>query len=142
MKKAVFGAWLAATLLSGLPSTLHALATGGDVLEATRAAGMMLLPSETRDLPLLLAAAVVHPAISLFWAMALALVLPRRGLMLWALAASVMIAVVDLKIIAPMLFPAVAELPFWPQFADHLMWGACYGAVLSRCLRTSVAAHD
>ena len=32
-------AWLIATVFSGLPSTLHAFATGGDPLEATRAAG-------------------------------------------------------------------------------------------------------
>ena len=35
-------AWIAATLLSGIPSTLFALATGGDPMEATRAAGAMV----------------------------------------------------------------------------------------------------
>jgi hypothetical protein len=36
-------AWFAANVLSGLPSTLQALLTGGDYLEATRAAGAMLI---------------------------------------------------------------------------------------------------
>ncbi len=46
-------AWLAATLLSGIPSTRHARWTGADVWEATRAAGAMLLEDERRfiDLP-------------------------------------------------------------------------------------------
>jgi len=34
--------WLGATVFSGLPSTLHALASGADPREATRAAGAML----------------------------------------------------------------------------------------------------
>src|SRR5438105_25549 len=51
-------AWLAATLLGGLPSTTWALLTGGDPLEATRAAGAMLLPRELETPRLLLAAAL------------------------------------------------------------------------------------
>ena len=71
-------AWLAATLLSGLPSTVWALATGGDVTEATRAAGAMLLPHEGSLAKLIAAAALVHSAVSLFWAVVLWLALPRR----------------------------------------------------------------
>src|SRR6187399_3328068 len=52
------GAW--AALLSGAPSTLHALATGRDPLEAALAAGSILLPDETRKTPLLAAAVPVH----------------------------------------------------------------------------------
>jgi hypothetical protein len=52
--------------------------------------------------------------------------------MLSALAASVAIALVDLRLIAPALFPEVAALEFWPQLADHLMWGACVGVVFQR----------
>ena len=63
------GAWAAA--LSGLPSTLHALATGRDPLEATKAAGSILLPRETRTLPLVLAAVPLHLALSFGWALAL-----------------------------------------------------------------------
>ena len=62
-------AW--AALLSGAPSTLHALATGRDPLEATVAAGSILLPRETRRTRLLAAAVPVHLALSLGWAVAL-----------------------------------------------------------------------
>lgn len=39
----VLWAWLAATVLSGIPSSVYAWLAGGDVTEATRAAGMMLV---------------------------------------------------------------------------------------------------
>ena len=123
-------AWLAATLLSGLPSTAWALATGGDVAEATRAAGAMLLPHETSTAKLVAAAALVHPAVSLFWALPLWRWLPRRATLEWALLAAVLIALLDLKLIAPLFFPQVAALDFWPQLADHLMWGAALGIAL------------
>lgn len=123
-------AWLAATLLSGLPSTLYALATGADVLEATRAAGAMLTPAGSPLPQLLAAAAIAHGAISLFWVLVLTFALPRRGTLLWGIAASALIALLDLRVIAPWMFPEVARLAFWPQFADHLMWGACVGATL------------
>lgn len=118
-------AWLLATVLSGIPSTLHALATGGDALEATRAAGAMIsMPGS------IAAAALVHCAVSFFWAAVLCATLPRTRTLLWSLLASVAIALLDLRLIAPAFFPEVAALDFWPQFADHLMWGACIGVAL------------
>lgn len=75
------------------------------------------------------AAALVHCAVSLFWAVVLWLSLPRG--LLWALLAAAAIAVLDLKVLAPLFFPAVAALDFWPQFADHLAWGASYSVGLS-----------
>ena len=123
-------AWLAATVFSGAPSTLHALATGADPLEATRAAGAMLLPASAGTPALVAAAAVVHPAVSLFWTGVFALALPRRHVLAWAILGSAAVALLDLRVIAPPLFPAVAALPFWPQFADHLAWGALLGGVL------------
>ena len=126
----MFWAWLAATLLSGIPSTLYALATARDVMAPTLAAGAMLLPNETSTLKLVLAAAIVHPAVSLFWAAILAFLLPAHRTMLWAIVAAAAIALLDLGVIAPAFFPRVAELDFWPQFADHLMWGATLGLVL------------
>lgn len=124
----VLWAWLAATVLSGLPSTLYALISGGEVLEATRAAGAMLVPASSPLPQLVAAAAFVHAAISFFWVLILALVLPRRRVFLWAVLASALIGLLDLRVIAPLLFPEVARLAFWPQLADHLMWGACVGA--------------
>jgi hypothetical protein len=123
-------AWAAATLFSGLPSTLHALATGGDVTEATRAAGAMLIPADSSLPRLLAAAALVHAAVSLFWSAILVLALPRRGVVAWALVASALIGVLDLRVIAPVLFPEVARLSFAPQLADHLAWGLCVGLAL------------
>lgn len=130
-KRKLFHAWLAATLLSGIPSTAYALITGGDALEATRAAGAMLLPGENSSAKLFAAAALVHGLVSLFWATLLWLLLPYRHTVLWALAASVAIALIDLRLIAPAFFPEVAALELWPQLADHLMWGACCGLGLS-----------
>ena len=126
----LFRAWLLATLFSGIPSTAYALATGGDLLEATRAAGAMLLPSETSSAKLILAATVVHSGVSFFWTVVLWFTLPDRRVVPWALLASTAIALLDLRLIAPAFFPQVAALDFWPQFADHLMWGACVGLAL------------
>jgi hypothetical protein len=47
-----------------------------------------------------------------------------------AVVAAALIAMLDLRVIAPSWFPEVAVLPFWPQFADHLMWGLSVGVAL------------
>ena len=126
-KRALVYAWLLATVLSGIPSTLYALLTGDDPLEATRAAGAMIgLPGS------IAAAALVHAAVSLFWSFVLWCVLPYRHGMFWALAASAGVAILDLRLLAPVFFPEVAALDFWPQFADHLAWGVCVGFALER----------
>lgn len=99
-------------------------------MEATYAAGRMLLPGAQPGSALLAAAALVHGTVSLFWAVVLAALLAQRHVVGLAVAASAAIALLDLLVIAPRFFPPVAALPFWPQFADHLMWGACYGLAL------------
>ena len=134
-------AWLVATVFSGLPSTLHAFVTGADPLEATRAAGAMLVPAATNTLTLVAAAAIVHPAVSLFWTVVFGWLLPRRHVALWAVAGSAAVALLDLCIIAPLFFPSVAGLPFWPQFADHLMWGALLGGTLQARLGPVSQVH-
>jgi hypothetical protein len=121
----------AATVFSGIPSTLWALARGDDATEATRAAGAMLVPADSSFVALLAAAAIVHTVISFFWAAILMRVLPRRHVMPGAIGAALMIGVLDLKLIAPLFFPEVAALAFLPQMADHAMWGAMLGAVLA-----------
>lgn len=126
----LFWAWLPATVLSGLPSTLWALVTGGDALEATRAAGAMLLPRATDTLTLFAAAAVVHSLVSVFWTLVFGSLLPRQNVTPWAIAGSAAVALLDLLVIAPLFFPPVAALAFWPQFADHLLWGALLGGTL------------
>jgi peptidoglycan biosynthesis protein MviN/MurJ (putative lipid II flippase) len=96
----------------------------------------MLIGPHRSDTALVSAAALVHSVISLFWASVLTWVLPRRHTFWWAMAASVGIAVLDLRIIARGFFPEVHALPFWPQFADHLAWGATVGVVLQVRFRT------
>ncbi|HEY0824383.1 MAG TPA: hypothetical protein VGD76_11395 [Ramlibacter sp.] len=131
----LFYAWLVATVFSGLPSTLHAFAIGADPLEATHAAGAMLLPAATAKATLVAAALVVHPAVSLFWTLVFGMLLPHRHVLAWAVAGSAAVALLDLLVVAPLLFSEVAALPFWPQFADHLMWGALLGGTLRWRLR-------
>jgi hypothetical protein len=118
-----------AALLSGAPSTLHALATGRDPLAATVAAGSILLPGETLRPRLLAAAVPVHLALSLGWALALDRV-GVRGARRGALA-GLAIGVVDLSIAARVL-PRIRALPLVPQLADHVAYGAVAGHVLAR----------
>src|SRR5215211_7754698 len=54
-----------AAVVSGAPSTVHAIATRRDALEAATAAGT-LVPGR-RDDPDLLAGVAAHVAISMFW---------------------------------------------------------------------------
>jgi hypothetical protein len=126
----LFWAWLMATVFSGLPSTTYALIIGANPLEATWAAGGMLLSMNAPAAQLFMAAAVVHCSVSAFWTVVFGALLPRRHVVYWALAGSAAVAWLDLRLIAPLLFPSVATLPFWPQFADHLMWGALLGGTL------------
>jgi hypothetical protein len=120
-----------AAVLSGLPSTVHAVATGRDPLEATLAAGSLLLPGETRRGRLFLAAVPVHVAVSLGWGIVLARVLPRRPGPLAGIASGLAIAALDLGVIGRR-FPRVRALPLAPQLADHVVYGATVAAVLAR----------
>jgi hypothetical protein len=115
--------------LSGAPSTLHALATRRDPLEAALAAGSILLPGETRRTRLLAAAVPVHLALSLGWALALdraGVRSARRGAL-----AGLAIGAVDLSLAARVL-PRIRALPLLPQLADHGAYGAVVGHVLAR----------
>ena len=115
--------------LSGIPSTAHALATGGDVLVGARAAGAILLPRERRTLPLLASATVAHAALSFGWAAVLAAVLPRGRELRWGPPAALGIALLDLGVIGRRL-PAIRALAPAPQVADHLAYGAAVGGAL------------
>lgn len=120
------GLWAAA--LSGAPSTLHALVTGRDPLEAAIAAGSIVLPGETRRGRLLAAAVPVHLGVSLGWA----LVLERarvRGALPGALA-GLAIAALDLGVLGDR-FPRIRKLPLLPQLADHAAFGAIAGRLLA-----------
>jgi hypothetical protein len=122
-------AGLVAGLVAGAPSTLHALVRGRDPLEATLAAGSILLPGETRRGRLVAAAVPVHLAISAGWA----LVLDRtsvRGPVRGALA-GLAVAGLDLAA-ARLLFPRFRHLPVRPQLADHALYGAVAATLISR----------
>lgn len=121
----------AAAVVSGLPSTVWALATGGDPLEATLAAGSILLPEETRRGRLLAAAVPVHVALSLGWAFVLARVLPHGREPATGAAAGLGIAALDLGVVGRGI-PRVRALPLLPQVADHVAFGATVGCVLAR----------
>ncbi|HJV67677.1 hypothetical protein [Ideonella sp.] len=118
-----------ATVFSGAPSTVYAFASGGSALEATFAAGRMLIDSNS-PWALFAAAALVHGSVSAFWAGVAGMVLPRRHTAAWAIAFAAAVGMLDLRVIAPIWFPHIAALAFWPQMADHLMWGACLGGTL------------
>ncbi|HEX4363796.1 MAG TPA: hypothetical protein VHZ75_04545 [Solirubrobacteraceae bacterium] len=121
--------WVAA-VLSGAPSTLHALATRADPLEATLAAGTLLLPRERRKTVLVLAALPVHVALSLGWSVALAALLPRRRPIACATVAGLAIAALDLGVVGRR-YPRIRALPLLPQILDHAAYGAVVGAVLA-----------
>lgn len=120
-----------AAITSGAPSTAHALATGRDPLEATLAAGSILLPREHRRVRLAAAALPVHLAVSLGWAVVLARVLPRRPSLTSGAVAGLAIAALDLGLLGRR-FERVRALPLAPQLADHALYGASVALVLRR----------
>jgi hypothetical protein len=133
----ILAAGLAGAALSGVPSTLHALATRRDVLAGGRAAGRMLLPRESRTGLLLAAAVPVHLGLSLGWAAVLAPLLPRGAEVPSGAAGALAIAALDLELIARRHFPPIRALPQLPQWADHLAFGVTVGAVLARRRRAA-----
>jgi hypothetical protein len=121
----------AAALPSGVPSTVHAFATGRDPLESSLAAGSLLLPRERRPRRLLVAAVPVHLTLSVGWALALAAALPRRRTVVTGAAAGLAIAALDYGVVGRR-FRRIRELPLVPQLADHVAYGMAVGAVLAR----------
>jgi hypothetical protein len=120
-------AW--AAVLSGAPSTLHALATGRDPLAATAAAGSILLPHETSRIRLVAAAVPVHVAVSLGWTLAL----DRAGVRTARVGALAGLAIAALDLgVAGRCFPRVRALPLLPQLADHALIGAIAARLLQR----------
>jgi hypothetical protein len=130
LRDAVAGG-LAGAVLGGAPSTIHAVVTGGDPLEATYAAGRLLMPAEERGAPLLVAAVMVHGALSLGWAVPIAAVTPRRGAVLVGAAAGVAIAALDLGVVGRRI-AVIRSLPQAAQVADHLVYGAVVASVCAR----------
>ena len=87
-----------AAVLSGAPSTLR-VATGRSPFDAVQAAGTLLLPD---DAPPSAGSGGRgrHGAISLGWGVVLAVVLPRRRTVVWGALAGLVIAGLDLGVLA------------------------------------------
>ena len=121
----VWAAALVAGVLSGVPSTVHAVVTRRDVLASTRAAGTLLgRPSIARGI-------VAHTAMSLLWTGIIAAVPPARRSVAAGGAAGLVIGAVDLTV-ARSRFPMIAALPSGPQMLDHAAFGALVAATLGR----------
>ncbi|MEY2420555.1 MAG: hypothetical protein QOI95_622 [Acidimicrobiaceae bacterium] len=116
-----------ASVVSGAPSTLHALATGRGLLDAARAAGTLVPGREHR--PGLVAGGIVHGVISAFWGGLLGLLLPRRHTVAWGALAGLGIAAISLPTVGRRR-PAIAALPQVPQWADNVAFGFVMGWLL------------
>jgi hypothetical protein len=114
---------IVAGTVSGAPSTIAALLSGDSVLAATRAAGTLLgRPSVARGI-------AAHVALSVSWGVVLTRVLPAGHRAAAGLVAGAAIAALDLGVVGRR-FPAICALPQCPQWADHLAFGAVFGAVM------------
>lgn len=117
-----------ASVMSGLPSSIDALRRGRDPriegLAATRAIGTMVWPGE----PGLVRGALAHGAISLLVGALLGVALPRRHAVAWGALAGLVVGWMNLRVIAPRRYPAIAALPFGPQLADNVAFGAIFAA--------------
>ena len=120
-----------AGVLSGAPSTTHAVATGRSPLDSVRAAGTILLPADGAPAALAAGGLLAHSTISLGWGVVLAAVLPRRHPVVWGALAGLAIAGLDLGVLARR-WPPIRALPTLPQVADHVAYGALVGFALSR----------
>jgi hypothetical protein len=118
-----------AAVVSGGPSTVYALATGGGMLDAARAAGTVF-PGR-RDRPGLIAGLVAHAVISAFWGLVLGHLLPRRHTTACGAVAGLAIAAVSLPTVGRRR-AAIAALPPAPQWLDNVAFGAVLGWLLSR----------
>lgn len=132
---------IAAGVLSGVPSTLHALVTRRDPFGSVRAAGTLIVPGDAPPMPRFVAGLAAHGTITLLWTIVLALVLPRRRTAWWGALAGAGIAALDLGI-AQRRFPAIAALPRGAQIADHIAFGTIVGLVLGRSRPRAVTGRS
>jgi hypothetical protein len=123
-----------AAVLSGAPSTLHAVATGRSPFDAVRAAGTLVIADDAPPSARAAAGVAAHGAISLGWGVVLAVVLPRRRTVVWGALAGLVIAGLDLGVLGRR-WPHIRALPLAPQVADHVAFGALVGVVVSRAAR-------
>ena len=114
-----------AGVLSGVPSTIHAVTTGRPLLEGARAAGELLgRPSVGRGL-------AAHAVVSVWWAAIMSRLVPTRRQIMWSVLIGYLIARLDLDVVAPRRYPAITALHRRSQIADHIAFGVLVGAVLA-----------
>lgn len=122
------------SVVSAAPSTMYAFATSRSVLEATEAAGTLLVPADWPRPARVVAGGVAHAAISVGWGVAFSLLLPLSGRTrrdaLRGAGAGLAVAALDLGVVGRR-FPAIRALPVVPQLADHAAYGASVAAVVS-----------
>jgi hypothetical protein len=127
----VAGAAAVAGTLSGIPSSVHALASGRSPLTSVRAAGTIAVDDSAPSTARLAAGLAVHAGLSVGWTTVLAVILPPRRPAWWGAVAGLGIAALDLGV-ASRRYPAIAALPRTAQVADHVAFGAIAGLVLGR----------
>ena len=114
---------LVAGVLSGIPSTVHAVISSRDILASVRAAGSVLgRPTIARGI-------LAHTLLTVLWTGVIAAVPPARRGVARGSATGVVIGVVDLAV-AHRRFPTIAALPTIPQLLDHAAFGALVAAML------------
>jgi hypothetical protein len=125
------GAGAVAGVLSGLPSTVHAVLAGRPLLASSAAAGTLLLDDDRSQAALVLAGAAAHACLSLGWGAVLEAALPERPSLLSGVAAGLAIAALDLGVVGRRQ-PAIRALPAVPQVLDHAAYGLVVALVLRR----------
>jgi hypothetical protein len=125
----------------GIPSTLYAIASGGDWLESMNAVAAIVNAENPSIVWRVSVAAAIHFTISFVFASTLLAILPHRRTLLWASACGAVIAVIDLLLLAPILFHEIAAPSFWPQLADHVVWGVVVGAFAARADKKTLSTN-
>ena len=127
-RRAILQGAAVASVVSGVPSSACALVRGRDPraegVTATRAIGTLVWPGT----PGLVRGMLAHGAVSLAIGGVLGVTLPRRQSVVWGALAGLAIGWVNLAVIAPRRYPAIASLPLGPQLADNAAFGAIFAA--------------
>lgn len=133
-RRRIVEATAAAALLSAAPSTLASLrrhravaAVGGDLLDATRAAGTLLPPGN----PSAVRGAIVHVGVSLACGELLGRMLPMGRSVGWGAGAGLAIGLLNLVVVGRR-YPAIRALPLAPQLADNVAFGVVFALVADR----------
>jgi hypothetical protein len=129
--RAIGASALVAAVGSGLPSLLLTCRQRRDPTESTRAAGSMVLGDDASPCALAVAGGAAHLALSVWWTVVLAAVLPPGRRARWGAVAGLVIAGFDLGLVGRR-FERIRRLPLGPQVADHLAFGLLAGWALDR----------